>query len=127
MSTVHAVLFSVVALPTLALAQSNNIDLFSFVMADAQLVAGAHVDAAKGSTFGQFVLSQIPMGEKYLQGFVTETGIDPRADVSEVVAAWTGAPKANGDWVIAAHGTFAASIEAMEVNALKNGGAITRL
>jgi hypothetical protein len=127
MSTVKTVLFSALAVPTLALAQSSNIDLFSFVMADAQLVAGAHVDTAKSSPFGQFVLSQIPTGEKYLEGFVTETGIDPRSDLTEVVAAWNGAPNANGHWLIGAHGTFSQSIETMEVNALKNGGTITRL
>ncbi len=127
MSTCRTVLLSVFVVPALALAQSSNIDLFSFVMADAQLVAGVHVDSAKNSPFGQYVLSQIPMGEKYLQGFVTETGIDPRSDITEVVAAWNGAPNANGQWVIGAHGAFSTSLETLEVNALKNGATITRL
>jgi hypothetical protein len=127
MSTVRTVLFSVLAGPALALAQSSNIDLFSFVMQDAQLIAGAHVDSAKNSPFGQYVLSQIPMGEKYLQGFETETGINPLSDVTEVLAAWNGAPNANGHWVIGAHGAFTQSIPAIEVNVLKNGGSITRL
>ncbi len=127
MSVVRTLLFSAITLPTLALAQSSDIDLFSFVMTDAQLVAGAHVDSAKNSPFGQFVLSQIPMGEKYLQSFISETGIDPRADITEVIGAWNGAPMASGRWLIAAHGTFSSSIETMEVNALKNGGVITRL
>jgi hypothetical protein len=127
MSTLRTLLFSAFLLPALAAAQSSSIDLFSFVMSDAQLIAGAHVDSAKNSLFGQFVLSQIPMGEKYLQSFTTETGIDPRADITEVIGAWNGAPSANGHWLIAAHGTFSSSIETMEVNALKNGGVITRL
>jgi hypothetical protein len=127
MSTVKTVLFSALTLPALALAQSSNIDLFSFVMADAQLVAGVHVDSAKNSPFGQYVLSQLPMGEKYLQGFETETGISPLSDVTEVLAAWNGAPNAKGQWLIAAHGTFTQSIPTIEVNLLKNGGTITRL
>jgi hypothetical protein len=127
MSTCRTVLLSVFVVPALALAQSSNIDLFSFVMQDAQLVAGANVTSAKNSPFGQYVLSQIPMGEKYLQGFITETGIDPRSDVTEVVAAWNGAPNTNGHWLIAAHGTFSQSIPTIEVNVLKNGGTITRL
>lgn len=127
MSTCRTVLLSVFGVPALALAQSSNIDLFSLVMTDAQLVAGANVSSAKNSPFGQYVLSQIPMGEKYLQGFMTETGIDPLSDVTELVAAWNGTPNAKGQWLIGAHGTFSASIETLEVNALKNGGTITRL
>jgi hypothetical protein len=127
MRTCRTVLLSAFAIPVLALAQSSNIDLFSFLMADAQLVAGANVASAKNSPFGQFVLSQIPMGQKYLQGFETETGINPLSDVSEVVAAWNGAPKANAQWLIAAHGDFSSSIETIEVNAMKNGATITRL
>ncbi len=125
----RTVLFSILALaaPAISLAQSNNIDLFSFVMTDAQLIAGAHVDAAKNSPFGEFVLSRIPIGEKFVQGFMTETGIDPRSDVTEIVAAWNGAPNANGHWLIGAHGTFGASIETIEVKVLKDGGTITRL
>jgi hypothetical protein len=67
------------------------------------------------------------MGEKYLQGFMNETGIDPLSDVTEVVAAWNGAPSANVHWLIGAHGAFSASLETLEVNALKNGATITRL
>src|SRR5580658_5740505 len=127
MPTCRTVLLSAFAIPALALAQSSNIDLFSFLMADAQLVAGANVASAKNSPFGQFDLSQIPMGQKYLQGFDTETGINPLSDVSEVVAAWNGAPNASAQWLIAAHGDFSSSIETIEVNAMKNGATITRL
>jgi hypothetical protein len=127
MRTCRKVLLSAFAIPVLALAQSSNIDLFSFLMTDAQLVAGANVASAKNSPFGQFVLSQIPMGQKYLQGFETETGINPLADFSDVVAAWNGAPNASAQWLIAAHGDFSSSIETIEVNAMKNGATITRL
>jgi hypothetical protein len=127
MATIRNLVFAVVAVPAIALAQSNNIDLFSFVMSDAQLIAGAHVDAAKNSPFGQFVLSQIQAGNSYLQGFMTTTGIDPRSDVTEVLIASNGAPGAKVRWLIGAHGTFSGSIETIEVNALKNGGTITRL
>lgn len=113
--------------PAIALAQSNSIDLSSFVQSDAQLVAGAHVDAAKNSAFGQFLLAQIPAGDQHFQGFITETGIDPRSDISEVLLAWNGSPGPNAHWLIAAHGSFSASIETVEVLALKHGGTISRL
>ncbi|HLK17815.1 MAG TPA: hypothetical protein VKT81_02630 [Bryobacteraceae bacterium] len=127
MSTVRTLILSALTLPTLVFAQSSNTDLFSFVMPDAQLIAGAHVDSAKNSPFGQFVLQQMPIGGKYLQGFITETGIDPRADISEIIGAWNGTPNATGRWLIAARGTFGSSIETIEVNALENGAVITRL
>lgn len=120
-------LISLFAIPGLALAQSNRIDLFSFVMADAQLIAGANVDSAKNSTFGQFVLFQIPVGEKYLAAFMSETGIDPRSDVTELLAAWNGTANAGAQWLIGAHGNFSSSIQTIEDNAVKNGGTITRL
>jgi hypothetical protein len=123
----RTILISLLAIPGLALAQSNKIDLFSFVMADAQLIAGANVDSAKNSTFGQFVLSQIPPDQKYLAAFMSQTGIDPRSDVTEVLAAWNGATNSGARWLIAAHGNFSSSIETIEDNAVKNGGAITRL
>lgn len=127
MPSYSKVLLSALAIPALALAQSSNVDLFSFLMSDAQLVAGANVTSARNSPFGQFVLSQIPMGQKYLQGFETETGINPLSDVSELVAAWNGTPNTKAQWLIAAHGDFSASIETIEVNAMKNGAIITRL
>jgi hypothetical protein len=120
-------LISLFAIPGLAHAQSNKIDLFSFVMADAQLIAGANVDSAKNSTFGPFVLTQIPVGEKYLTVFMSETGIDPRSDVTELLAAWNGTATGGAQWLIGAHGNFSPSIETIEANALSNGGAITHL
>jgi hypothetical protein len=121
------VLLSALAIPALALAQSSNVDLFSFLMSDTQLVAGANVASARNSPFGQYVVSQIPMSQKYLQGFETATGINPLSDVSELVAAWNGAPNASAQWLIAAHGNFSTSIETIEVNAMQNGATITRL
>src|SRR5450755_3785164 len=99
-------LISLSVVPAIALAQSSNIDLSSFVQSDAQLVAGAHVDAAKNSAFGQFLLAQIPAGDQHLQGFIANTGIDPRSDISEVLLAWNGSPGPNAHWLIAAHGSF---------------------
>lgn len=127
MSTVRTLLFSALTLPALVVAQSSNTDLFSFVMPDAQLIAGAHVDSAENSPFGQFVLQQMPIGGKYLDSFIAETGIDPRADISEIIGAWNGTPNVAGRWLIAARGKFGSSIETIEVNALKNGAVITRL
>src|SRR5215472_14038880 len=124
---IKSILLAAVAAPALVLAQSNNIDLFSFVMQDAQLIAGVHVDAAKNSPFGQFVLSQMPASGVLLNTLETETGVDPRSDLTEVIAAWNGAPNSNAHWLVAARGNLTPSITAIEANAQKNGGTVTRL
>jgi hypothetical protein len=127
MATLRSLLLSIIVVPGLLLAQSNNIDLFDFVMTDAQLIAGAHIDAAKNSPFGQFVLSRLPASGMLLNIVMDETGIDPRSDLSEILVAWNGATNADARWLAAARGNLRASIVAIEVNAQKNGGTITRL
>jgi hypothetical protein len=116
-----------VAAPVLVLAQSNNVDLFHFLMPDAQLIAGIHVDSAKNSPFGQFVLTHLPMGGSQLATFISETGVDPLTDIQEVLVGWNGGTDTSARWLVAAHGNFMASIEVIEVNALKNGATITRM
>lgn len=127
MLTVKSVLFSV-AVPVIALAQSSGtLDLLSFAPPDAQVLAGAHVDAAKNSAFGRFVLSQIQSNNPALQKFIADTGVDPRTDVSEVVAAMGGAPGSGHRGIVAAHGTFSNSISTLEATAQANGGTVEHL
>src|SRR5260370_13872377 len=80
------------AIPAIALAQnSSSVDLLNFVTSDAQVLAGANVTAAKNSPFGQFVLSQMPLGEFGFETFFPASGFDPRTDLNEVLIASTGA------------------------------------
>lgn len=114
--------------PSFAFAQnasSSSIDLLSFATADAQIVAGAHLDAAKSSAFGTFMLSQVQSGDPMLQTFITETGIDPRTDISEVLFAVNGAPGPGSHGLVAAHGNFGNSIAVIEASAQAKGGTVT--
>lgn len=91
------------------------------------MIAGAHVDSAKNSAFGRFVLSQIQSNDPNLQRFIEDTGVDPRTDVSEVVVATNGMPSASTHGLIAAHGTFSNAIVKLEASAQANGGLIDHL
>ncbi len=96
-------------------------------MSDAQLLAGGNVGAARNSPFGQFVLSHIQSGNTGLQIFISETGVDPRTDVSELLLATTGAPSPAAKWLLAAHGSFGIGMATIEAAAQKNGGTVTHL
>src|SRR5690242_6047245 len=92
MPTLRTMLLCFAAVPPLAVAQSGSIDLLSFAMPDAKIVAGAHVDAAISSALGQHVLSQMQSDNAALQKFIQDTGVDPRTDVTEIVFATDGTP-----------------------------------
>jgi hypothetical protein len=66
--------------------------LLGLVMPDAKVLAGVNVAQAKGSPFGQYVLSQISGTDPELQQLTTLTGFDPRQDLTEVLVASTGGP-----------------------------------
>ncbi len=107
------------ALPLGAFAADPS--LLQMVMPDSQVVAGLQVTQAKGSLFGQYVLSHLSVNNTKLEEFTAETGFDPRQDVSEIVIAsnWKSNTPDNR-WLVAAHGTFnAAKISAA---AQSNGG-----
>src|SRR5579884_1501408 len=104
---------------------SSNIDLLSFAMPGAKVLAGAHVDTAKNSAFGQFVLSQIQSGNPALQQFIEHTGVDPRTDISEVLAAGDSTPGPSTHGVFAAHGNFSNAIPVLESEATTHGATIT--
>jgi hypothetical protein len=123
------------AIPAIALAQnSSSVDLLNFVTSDAQVLAGANVTAAKNSPFGQFVLSQMQMGESNFETFLTATGFDPRTDLSEVLIASNGAHagtdplQGNSSRVlIAAHGTFSHAIATLEGSLVNDGANVVHL
>ena len=109
------------ALPLGAFAADSS--LLQFVMPDAQVVAGLQVDSAKGSAFGQYVLSHLSVNDTKLEEFTAETGFDPRHDVSEIVVAsnWKSNTPDNR-WIVAAHGTF--NISKITSTAVASGGVL---
>src|SRR5437588_10357668 len=127
MPTLKSVLLCLAVVPPLAVAQSGSLDLLSFAMPDAKIVAGAHVDAAINSAFGQHVLYQMQSDNPALQKFIQDTGVDPRTDVTEVVFATDGTPGPSLHGLVAAHGTFSNAITILESAAGLNGGTVTHL
>jgi hypothetical protein len=95
--------------------------LLQMVMPDAQVVAGLQVDSAKSSLFGQYVLGHFSVNDTKLSDFTSETGFDPRRDVTEIVVGsnWM-QNSADNRWIVAAHGTFNVTKISTAVQA--NGG-----
>lgn len=127
MPTFKTVLLCLSLASPMAFAQSTNIDLLSFATSDAKIVAGANVDAAKNSDFGQFVIAQVGSSNPALQKFIDDTHIDPRTDISEILAVTNGTPGPGFHPLIAAHGAFGKAIAAIEALATANGGTISHL
>jgi hypothetical protein len=109
------------ALPLGAFAADPS--LLQLLIPDAQVVAGLQVDSAKSSLFGQYVLSHLSVNDTKLEQFTSETGFDPRHDVSEIVIAsnWKSNTPDNR-WIVVAHGVF--NIPKITTTAQANGGVI---
>lgn len=86
--------------------------LLNLVMPEAQIMAGMNVTTAKISPFGQYVLSQFHSDEKGFQDLVSQTGFDPRQDVTEIMAASVGDLKSKTGLVLARGSFDAAKIAA---------------
>ena len=88
-------------------AHAADPQLVSLVMPDAKILAGVNVDSAKGSPFGQWVVSQIGLNNTGLQQFIALTGFDPTRDLSELLVANNGTTGGNGPSGLAlARGVF---------------------
>ena len=88
-------------------ASSADPGLLRLVMPDAKVIAGLHVDQARNSLFGQFVLSHMHVDDENFKKFIADTGFDPRRDVSEIVIAsnWESSnPRSR--WLVTARGVF---------------------
>jgi hypothetical protein len=109
------------ALPLGAFAADPS--LLQLLIPDAQVVAGLEVDSAKSSLFGQYVLSHLSVNDTKLEQFTSETGFDPRHDVSEIVIGsnWKSNTPDNR-WIVAAHGVF--NIPKITSTAQAHGGLI---
>jgi len=95
--------------------------LLQMVMPDAQVVAGLQVNQAKSSPFGRYVLSHLSVNDTELREFTSQTGFDPRRDVTEIVIAsnWqNNTPESR--WLVLAHGTF--DVPSITAAVKTNGG-----
>jgi hypothetical protein len=98
----HFKLLAAVSLTAAAL-QAADPALLNLVMPDAKVLAGINVQKAKTTPFGQFLLTQMPVGDP-MNGFIAATGFDPRQDLTEVLIASDAAAKSTG--LVLARGTF---------------------
>jgi len=83
-----------------------NSQLLGFVMPDVKVLADVNVTQAKGSPFGQYVLSQMTANDSAgLQQLTSLTGFNPTQDVNEVMLASDAATGSHAGLAVAA-GTF---------------------
>jgi hypothetical protein len=75
--------------------------LLNLVMPDAKVIAGVNVEQAKGTQFGQYILTQIQTHDSDMQKLIDLTGFDPRRDVREVLVASDGTPQAKAGLALA--------------------------
>jgi hypothetical protein len=98
-------LLAVAAFPAACLAADSS--LLSLMMPDAKVIAGVQVNSTKNSPFGRFLLDHFQPSDQGFQDFVSQTGFDPRRDVSEVVMASNWQSKSpTSRWLVAAKGSF---------------------
>jgi hypothetical protein len=103
----------------LAAAADNTV--FNMVMPESKVLAGVQVKAALASPLGQRLLSQIQPDAGFAK-FVTETGFDPRRDITELLLASPGENEGNShaQGLAIAKGTF--DIERIVAAAKAHGG-----
>lgn len=84
-------------------AMAADSQLMSLVMPDARVIAGVNVEQAKGTQFGQYLLSLAQMHDQEMKDILAKTGFDPTRDVREVLIASNASTK-NG--IVLGRGTF---------------------
>lgn len=90
-----------------AIASAANPALLALVPPGAKVVTGIEVTQAESSPLGQYFLSQINLNSPRFNQFVATTGFDPRQDLSELIVASDGQPKASSkQWLAIASGVF---------------------
>lgn len=95
------------ALAIQAAAFAADPGLLRMVMPGAKVVAGVQVAKTRDSIFGQFVLSHMQVDDAGFQKFITQTGLDPLHDVSEILIAsnWqSSSPESR--WLVMGRGNF---------------------
>ncbi len=94
------------ALTLLLPAVAADPSLVDLVMPNAKSVAGIAVEQARSSPFGQFMLSRMQAENANFQKFVTETGFDPRTDLTEIVVASENTVASHDHGLVVARGRF---------------------
>jgi len=111
-------LFLLLALPLGAFAADPA--LLQMVMPDAQVLAGLQVNQAKSSPFGQYVLQHLSVNDTQLGKLASDTGFDPRRDVTEIVLASNWKSDSPGNrWLALADGSF--NVDKISAAAAVNG------
>ncbi len=105
------------------LAVSADPALLGLLMPDAKAVAGIQVNQAKISPFGQYVLAHMQPDDAGFKKFMSDTGFDPRSDLSEIVMGSNWDSNVMAHWLIVARGIFNSS--KIEASLLKSGGTKT--
>lgn len=103
------------------LATAADPQLVNLVMPDAKVIAGVNVEQAKGTPFGQFLLTRMAQ-DQHLQQITALTGFDPRNDLQELLFA-TNAGAGSQSGLVLARGTFDAS--RLQAAAQTAAGAVT--
>jgi len=85
-------------------AKAADLQLLNLVMPDAKVVAGVNVEQAKGTQFGQYLLSLAQNHDPSMQELIDMTGFDPTRDVREVLVASVGTSRSSG--LVLSRGTF---------------------
>ncbi len=107
MTIARNLIFACIAAASAAWATDTG--LFNYVMPDAKFISGIHVDSAKNSRFGQYVLSQMQSDDQDFQKFINDTQFDPRRDLTDIVVATAGTSDKPSLLVIGS-GTFSPAI-----------------
>ena len=97
--------------------------LLSLVMPDAKIVVGIEAAQARNSPFGQYVLSHMQANDANLNNFISQTGFDPRTDVTEMILASNSDPKTpHGQGLVLIKGVF--DVTKLTAAAQAHGGTI---
>jgi hypothetical protein len=79
--------------------------LVNLVMPDAKVIAGVNVEAAKGTPFGQYMLTRMAAQDPHLQQITALTGFNPKSDLQELLFA-SNAASGTPSGLVLARGTF---------------------
>ncbi|MBV8818685.1 MAG: hypothetical protein JO022_10045 [Acidobacteriaceae bacterium] len=94
--------------------------LLGLVMPDAKAIAGVQVAQAKASPFGQYVLTHMQPDDASFTQFMTQTGFDPRRDLTEIVMASNATTDLTEHFLVVARGSF--DLAKITAAAKQNGG-----
>ena len=64
-----------------------DVSMLNLLMPDAKVVTGVDVERTRNSPFGQYFIRQMTAKDSALEKFTQMTGMDPRRDVFEIMAA----------------------------------------